>query len=201
MRHRLYATAYYAVMGAAALAIGLFANVYYAKGAEAGWRGCHVGALGSWNDAVVEDFLGASGPGIAAVAGCDITANALVFGAEVEYGAQRFDWAGFDVDTQGWAASGRAGILVTPATLIYARAGWTQLEAEIGSASIDVDGALVGGGVEIDLTRGWFGRMEYQHAMLSTDDYDVDATVDSVKVGFIYRFSPEDPFAANKPLK
>jgi opacity protein-like surface antigen len=189
-------------MGAAALGLGLLANVYIADDAAAGWRGCGVGAVGSYNAAVYDDYFGAEGPGIAATVSCDVQIDRFVLGAAAEYGWKRFEWMTADVDVKGWAATGRAGVLVTNGALLYALAGWTQVTGELGNNSVDLDGAVAGGGIELDLTHGFFGRLEYQRLMLETDTKNPDtANIDSVRLGLTYKFNPESPFQADKPLK
>lgn len=202
MRLKLLAAAYWAAMGAIVLCIGLLGSIYIADQAAAGWRGCGLGGVGSWNAGVVEDVWGANGPGIAATVSCDMQIDKFVVGAAAEYGWKRFDWAGNDVDAKGWAATGRAGVLVTNAVLVYGLGGYTQVTAELGPWSVDLAGLVAGGGVEIDLTRGFFGRLEYQRLMLEPDDGDIEANVDSIRVGLTYKFGlPDDPFAVSKPLK
>jgi len=72
----------------------------------------------------------------------------------------------------------RAGYLVTPKTLLYGRAGYTNDRVNTtivsptltGSASEDRDGWLVGGGVERMVTDHVSARLEYRYADLSNGD-------------------------------
>jgi opacity protein-like surface antigen len=188
-------------------AIGALAATPLISSAEAGpYTGCHVGAVGSYNAATVEDTFGAEGYGIAGVAGCDLQVDRFVVGAWGEYGTRTFDWSGIDVDAKGWAAGGRAGIVVTN-TLLYGLVGYTDLEAEADYlGSIDLTGIVLGGGAEVDLGRNFFARLEYQHLDLETD-WDDEATVHSARLGIVYRFGGSDPIIptfdapAAKPLK
>jgi opacity protein-like surface antigen len=197
------------LLAAAALALAWFFTS--ASRAEAGsFTGCNVGALGSWNSANVEDVFGAEGPGIAATAGCDFNLgnSPLVVGAWGEYGFRRFDFAGTDIDSKGWAAGGRAGVVVHQHTLIYGSVGWTQVDAEAFGGSLDLSGAVYGGGVETNLGGGLYAVAEYQRLQLEPDDFDdVTAYVNSFRAGLKWRFGgPQEviqavdaPFTAPKP--
>ena len=72
----------------------------------------------------------------------------------------------------------RAGYLVDPQTLIYARGGYTNARvrttvtngAGINSASDNQDGWTVGGGVERMITPNVSARMEYRYSKFSEGD-------------------------------
>ena len=198
-------TLYILGMALLALATAICVDVFFPDEANAGpWTGCYGGALGSYNAAVMEDVLGAEGPGIAATLGCDVQSGPLVFGAAAEYGWRTFDFATIDVDARGWEVIGRAGYLATPQTLLYGLVGWTDLEADIGPfGSVDVSGVAFGGGTEIDMGKGLFARLEYQRLVLEPDDIDVEANVNSFRAGLVYKFNVPEvtaPFEG-KPLK
>jgi hypothetical protein len=199
----------------AAATIIVLAFLYPKDGAFAGsFTGCNVGAMGSWNSANVEDVFGAEGPGIGVTAGCDTNLgnSPLVVGAGAGYDFRRFDFAGEDIDSKGWQAWGRAGVVVHSNTLIYVKGGWTQVDAELGGDSLDLSGAVYGGGLETNLGGGLYGVAEYQRLALEPDDFDdVTAYVNTFRAGLVWRFGgPEEviqqidaPFAqpAHKPLK
>ena len=64
-------TLYIIAMALLALATAITVDVFFPDKANASpWTGCSVGALGSYNAAVLEDVLGAEGPGIAATSRC-----------------------------------------------------------------------------------------------------------------------------------
>lgn len=200
-------------LGLALAAIAVYFFAFSAQAKAGSFTGCHVGALGSWNSANVEDVFGAEGPGIAATAGCDMNlANSpLVVGAGGEYGFRRFDFAGEDIDSKGWAVFGRAGVVVHDHTLIYGKVGWTEVDAEAFGGSLDLSGAVYGGGLETNLGGGLYGVAEYQRLALEPDDFsDVTAYVNSFRAGLIWRFGgPADVIPAidqpavttHKPLK
>jgi outer membrane immunogenic protein len=91
-------------------------------------------------------------------------------------GTTRQDWA--------WAAGARAGWLVTPSILSYVNAGYTMAHftgttmffvataAPFGgftTPSFTADGWFLGGGVEAQLSGGWFWRNEYRYASYGSE--------------------------------
>lgn len=90
--------------------------------------------------------------------------------------------------------SGRAGYLVTPLTLVYARGGYTNdrinttltTAASTRIASEDREGWLVGGGVERMITDHVSARVEYRYADLSDGDGKYDRH--QVLTGIAFRF-------------
>lgn len=90
--------------------------------------------------------------------------------------------------------SARAGYLVTPSTLVYARGGYTNdrvrttITSAAGSrvASEDRDGWLAGGGLEQILMPHLSARLEYRYADLSDGDGKYDRH--QVLSGITYRF-------------
>ena len=88
----------------------------------------------------------------------------------------------------------RAGYLVTPDTLVYARAGYTNartkttVDTALGTASAtdNRDGWLVGAGVERQFMKNASARMEYRYSDLSEGDGDFDRH--RVLAGISYRF-------------
>lgn len=72
----------------------------------------------------------------------------------------------------------RAGYLVNPQTLIYARGGYTSARvrttitdaAGVSSASNSQDGWVIGGGVERAIAQNASARLEYRYSKLSEGD-------------------------------
>jgi outer membrane immunogenic protein len=188
----------------AAALLGALAATPAAAGSN--WSGFYVGAAGSYNAATVEDTLGSEGPGITGLVGYDGRINRFVLGAWAEYGWKTFDWASvIDVDVKGWAVGGRAGFLVTDTAMLFVSAGYTQADADLTFASVDLSGVVVGGGAEIDLSHGFFLRPEYRYTRYEVDDLsDIDATVHEARLGLVYKFSVGNdvlPAFESKPLK
>jgi outer membrane immunogenic protein len=88
----------------------------------------------------------------------------------------------------------RAGYLVTPNTLVYARGGYTNARVKTtldtaigtGSATDNRDGWLVGAGVERQFMKNASARMEYRYSDLSEGEGDFDRH--RVLAGISYRF-------------
>jgi len=88
----------------------------------------------------------------------------------------------------------RAGYLVTPETLVYARGGYsnaryrTTIEDSIGTeiASRTIDGWLVGGGAERKVNANVSARLEYRYSKFSEDDSKDQRH--RVLAGLSYRF-------------
>jgi outer membrane immunogenic protein len=88
----------------------------------------------------------------------------------------------------------RAGYLVTPKALIYARGGYTneRIRTTLTSASgtlissEDRDGWLIGGGAEYKITDSVSARLEYRYADLSEGDGKYDRH--QLLTGISYRF-------------
>lgn len=189
---------------AAAMAILALDAEYRGDAKAASFSGCYVGGVGSYN-ALVEDDGGdgAEGPAIAGTVGCDVQRGAFVLGALVEYGFGRLEFDGDDIDVQGWAAGTRAGYVVFDQALLYALLKWTDLQfSEDGYGDEDASGPVVGAGAEVALGGGFFGRLEYNYAMLEVDDGGEEANAHSGRVGLVYRFGvPQVDSFSKAPLK
>ena len=108
-----------------------------------------------------------------------------------------------DVDYRGslnYFASIRArlGWLYDSRTLFYATAGysWSEIEVKVsasglGSASdsLDLDGAVLGGGVEYKFANAWSARLEGLHYWGGNDEIgDEEAEIDVIRAGISYYF-------------
>ena len=90
--------------------------------------------------------------------------------------------------------SARLGYLVDDRTLLYARGGYTNVRAEttistaaaVRSDSSNLDGWLVGGGIERSLSDSISTRLEYRYSDLSAHDGKFDRH--QVLLGVAYRF-------------
>jgi outer membrane immunogenic protein len=90
--------------------------------------------------------------------------------------------------------SARAGYLIDPATLLYARGGYSNLRTKTSLAGKDgvlrrtdnLDGWMAGGGVERLLTSNVSGRLEYRFSKFSGEGSDIERH--QVLIGAAYRF-------------
>jgi outer membrane immunogenic protein len=101
----------------------------------------------------------------------------------------------------------RAGVLATPQTLVYAKAGYTNAKLNVQGVNGDVDvdrnyeldGYRVGAGVEQSIGTNTYAKLEYRYSNYSsadfrfgdgstTDSFDVDTDRHQVLVGVGMRF-------------
>ena len=185
MLHKIFTPM--ALAALAFVAVIAVAAFYVSPAKAGGWAGCYGGVGGNYAADVAGGVLGADGPGVSILAGCDMQAQKLVFGGWAEYGWDWRQFAGVDLDVKGWAAGARAGYIVVPGALAYGLVGWTQQDLSLsGVGSMDADGWLVGGGAEFDLGSGFFGRAEYRYTRLDLDI--ADDNVQSGRLALIYKF-------------
>jgi outer membrane immunogenic protein len=135
-------------------------------------------------------------------AGYDKTIGNIVLGAEgaINFGTSdavsgRSGSSLYSIDPRrSIDLTARAGYLVTPSTLVYARGGYTNdrvrttitTAAASTIASEDRDGWLVGGGVERAIMPHLSARAEYRYADLSNGDGKYDRH--EVLTGLTWRF-------------
>jgi outer membrane immunogenic protein len=110
-----------------------------------------------------------------------------------------------DLDARrSWAAGGRLGYLVNPATLTYVNGGYTEAEFR-GSGFVDaatgapVDlhrpdntykGYFLGGGVEYVLAPGWSAKTEYRYASYTSAENSLIITSTGAPSNTIERNQP-----------
>lgn len=123
--------------------------------------------------------------------GFDFNLGGAVVGIEAEYsdsgGEEEFDDTIDNIAYLGTLTlgrdvyiGGRVGFTVTPRTLVYAKAGYTnaRLEASYagGGNAIDfdssVDGYRLGAGVEQQFGRNVFAKLEYRYSNYSSLNFD-----------------------------
>jgi len=226
------------VISAAALAMTTPAK------ADPSWTGPYIGAHvgGAWGNASTTDdaadwgndkkFIGPfdynpSGAFGGATAGYNLQIDRVVVGVEGDLGylglsgsmdtpsSQSGNHQTLNVDGGLYGvAAARAGILVTPATLLYGKGGFAFFDGEATQTTTakgyethgtsTFTGWAVGGGIEHRLTDNLSVRVEYLHLEFGTEDGDqtslTDAPVghvyeshtslkaDSVRVGLNYQF-------------
>lgn len=152
--------------------------------------------------------------------GYDVDLGTMVIGGEAELTTSTADTDSLDGDQENFGlgsvdagrdiyVGARAGFKVTPSTLLYAKAGYTNARYGIlgtdGEVSerrnIDTDGWRVGAGVEQKLGSNAFAKLEYRYSNYSkaevdfenpdipdTDQFDVDLDRHQVMAGVGWRF-------------
>lgn len=196
-----------ATLAAAALMLGaapLSANA-------AGWTGCYAGAHGGYAIAahdVSVPALSASVDGVSSegfqggpIIGCDFQADRFVIGAFADYAFRSVDT---DVTIGATAASGgledawsagiRAGVLVSPQTLVYGLAVYQHSDVDDAGTGFlsDVEGFGGGGGIETEISPGWALRGEYRYIAYDDEDIagvaNIDTDEHSFRAAIVWRF-------------
>lgn len=181
--------------------------------AQAAFDGPYVGVQGGWNGddvTTVDTPIGALGPaqqrdsvvgGI--FAGYDFRAtDRIVLGGEAGISVGNDDALSrtsrgvtFSIDPRySFDVTARAGYLVTPTTLVYARGGYanTRVRADLGlpngalRGSTSLDGWVAGGGIEQGLSARVSARAEYRFSKLGSGDGKYDRH--QALIGVAYRF-------------
>lgn len=154
------------------------------------FTGCGVGAYGSIlnGDVDLGGFnVGANGNEIGGNAECSVGMGLFVIGAGLDYGRVFGDLNTIGVDA-AMSVYGKAGVVVTTNTMLYALLAKSRLDTQLGN----VDGWQFGGGVETKLPSApLFLRLEYRHGTYDLDDIGfsfADATMDTVRLGVTYKF-------------
>lgn len=168
------------------------------------------------------DNLGASGNFFGLGAGCDAKIDRLVIGVFADY-----DWfndvsntinlsaGGFGASTSvkldnQWTVGGRLGAMVTPGTMAYVLAGYTNLETSDFSITTpfgngvgaigDFSGWVFGGGIEAQISGPLAMKIEYRYSDFDTKNVPIsfsgvnvanmamDTTEQTIRLGLVYRF-------------
>lgn len=163
------------------------------------WSGCYIGAQVGYGRATTDLVSGhVDGGNAGGQLGCNIQTDSWVWGLEGDLlwsdikdgnpatAELKADWLG--------SVRMRAGI-ASPTALLYATGG-----LGVGHAAITVLGNefqnthygwVAGGGIEWFVSPGWTAKVEYLHYEFGKENYGavpIDYNVDSVKVGFNYKF-------------
>jgi outer membrane immunogenic protein len=156
------------------------------------------------------DGLGGGGPVAGVFGGYDWQFGDVVLGADAGYyvnggtlkgtldGYGSFDLTGHSFYT----VTGRAGLVVTPSTMVYALGGWIHADGALNlydpsgvraeGSAFGRDGQEIGGGIETWLSRNLSVRAEYDYAMFGnlpqTAGIDVSSHVGTATLGAVYHF-------------
>jgi opacity protein-like surface antigen len=103
-----------------------------------------------------------------------------------------------------WSVMGRVGYLPVPSTLLYAAAGYTQLNVHatasavlpgsmlFASSDTALSGFTVGPGIETVITGGWTTRLEYRFSQFEQKDLGVGVNMQpsnhTIRAGLSYKF-------------
>jgi outer membrane immunogenic protein len=154
---------------AAVLAASLAASPVLA----ADFTGPRVGATIGVAD---DDFGGTEAFTYGVNAGYDWDLGKAVVGGTIEYQDSSEDGFGRDL-----SITARAGAKVSENVLLYALAGYSNLEIE--DTDVELDGLRAGAGVEVAFNDNVYGQVEYRYT-----NYELDAEGHQFVLGIGYRF-------------
>jgi opacity protein-like surface antigen len=143
---------------------------------------------------VLPEAISASGWTVGAGIGCDVRIERVVIGAlaRIELPVDTSGTiGGVDFD-KSWMVAGRLGYLLGPGVMAYGLVGYESAELSLASIDVDKNGIVVGGGLEVFLTKHVSLTAEYTNTLLR----DIDAGAVSIKpeshkarLGLTYRFN------------
>lgn len=145
------------------------------------------------NDANRKDDESMEGVLFGIGAGYDVAVGGAVLGVEgeVSQGTAKGRFDSFDVEDFGLGrvkagrdlyVGARAGVLVSPQTLLYAKAGYTNARYKVVGGDMgnslrqayDTDGWRVGAGAEVAVKRNVFAKLEYRYSNYSKAEVDFE---------------------------
>lgn len=180
------------ILATAAVA-ALFATPAFAQ-EKSNFGGIKVGALVGYDSVSVEiDDEDGSKDGVlyGITAGYDADLGSAIVGVEAEVSDSSTKQRAFDLLVLGDSAKlsagrdlyigARAGFVVNPTLMVYAKAGYTNARAKLSyddgdgfgfSGSDELDGYRLGAGLEYAHQSGYFARLEYRYSDYGNYKYD-----------------------------
>ena len=138
------------------------------------------------------DSVSASGWTIGAGMGCDVKIERVVIGAlaRIELPVDP-DGTVIDMD-KSWMVGARVGYLLNTGLMIYALAGYESAELTLANIDIAKDGLVVGGGLEVMLSKHLSLNAEYTNTIVDNTTiggFSVKPESHKARVGLTYRFN------------
>ena len=194
----------------AVLAAGTIASPALAQTARAPFTGLRIEGVAGY-DALRDGQSSSDGVVYGGAVGYDVQLNSLVVGAEGELTGSTTDTRADNIAVAGDRfrvgmgrdvyVGGRVGFPLNPATMAYAKAGYTNARVEtrydVGTASTrdhaDLEGFRLGAGLEHQLGANTYIKGEYRYSNYGsangpTGSYDIDADRHQVVAGVGMRF-------------
>lgn len=123
--------------------------------------------------------------------GCDLKVERFVVGALARISAP-IDTSGSLIEaSKSWMVGGRVGYLLNTGLLAYGLVGYESTDFSVANVDLRRDGLLVGGGLEIALSKSLSLTTEYAYSGLgktSAIGPQLDTEQHTVRVGLSYRF-------------
>lgn len=157
---------------------------------------CYVSALAgsavsTVGSNVLPDSLSASGWTIGAGIGCDVRMERVVIGAlaRIELPVDP-DGNLVDMD-KSWMVGARLGYMLNTGLLAYGLIGYESSELSLATIDIAKDGFVVGGGIEVMISKHLSLNAEYTNTIVDSTNvggFNVKPESHKARVGLTYRF-------------
>ena len=157
---------------------------------------CYVSALAGSSISTVgsnalPDSLSASGWTLGAGVGCDVKFQRVVIGALARIELP-VDADGTLIDMEkSWMVGGRLGYMLNTGLMMYGLVGYESAELSLASIDIAKDGLVVGGGLEVMLSKHLSLNAEYTNTIVDSTTiggFAVKPESHKARVGLTYRF-------------
>ncbi len=145
-------------------------------------------------DDVLPASISANGWTIGAGVGCDVKIQRVVIGAlaRIELPVDTSGTiGGVDFD-KSWIIAGRLGYLLGPGVLVYGLVGYEAAELSLAAIDFDKNGIVVGGGLEVFLTKHVSLTAEYTNTLLKDIDvgaFRIEPESHKARIGLNFRFN------------
>jgi len=141
---------------------------------------------------VLPTSLSAQSWTVAAGIGCDLKVERFVFGALARIEAP-VDTSGSLIDLdKSWMAAFRVGYMLRENVMPYGLIGYESSDFSFATADLRRDGLIIGGGLEIALSKHLSLITEYTYTGLGSNavlGLPVDTDAHKVRLGLSYRFN------------
>ena len=141
---------------------------------------------------VLPDAISASGWTVGAGIGCDLKLDRVVIGAlaRIELPVDP-DGTLIDMD-RSWMVGARLGYMLNTGLMIYGLVGYESAELSLASIDIAKDGLVVGGGLEVMISKHLSLNAEYTNTIVDSTDFNgfnIKPESHKARVGLTYRFN------------
>jgi opacity protein-like surface antigen len=141
---------------------------------------------------VLPEAISASGWTVGAGIGCDVRIDRVVIGAlaRIELPVDP-DGTLIDMD-KSWMVGGRLGYMLNTGLMIYGLVGYESAELSLASIDIAKDGLVVGGGLEVMISKHLSLNAEYTNTIVDSTDvggFAIKPESHKARLGLTYRFN------------
>lgn len=166
--------------------------------AQAFHSSCYAQALGGSKVSTVEAkgylpaAISASGWTVGGGLGCDLKMERVVVGALARIELPMDETGGIVASDKAWMAGARFGYLLNTGLMAYGLVGFTQSDLKIDAMALSKDGIVLGGGIEVMISKQLWLTAEYTQTGLhnsTLDGIEVKPVTHNARLGLTYRFN------------